>query len=129
MFDGAGGGATALLRIVPTDPLIYGGEENKKMYVMANKDLNQDEVCGGNKRQPVTEGKRHHVLVLERLFPYFSLCGFSDVLRIPTVLATPHIGFVEKDSYELYFRAAFQNIVDFAAGTPKNLLNPDALNS
>jgi D-3-phosphoglycerate dehydrogenase len=32
------------------------------------------------------------------------------------VLATPHLGYVERDSYELYFRHAFQNIVDFAAG-------------
>ena len=51
----------------------------------------------------------------------------APLLRIPTVLATPHLGYVEKDSYELYFRAAFQNIVDFAAGTPKNILNPAAL--
>jgi len=51
----------------------------------------------------------------------------TSLLSIPTLLATPHIGYVEKDSYELYFRAAFQNVVDFAAGTPKNILNPDAL--
>lgn len=51
----------------------------------------------------------------------------STLLRYANVLATPHIGYVEKDSYELYFRSAFQNIVDFANGTPKNVLNPDAL--
>ncbi len=51
----------------------------------------------------------------------------APLLRIPTVLATPHLGYVEKDSYELYFRAAFQNIVDFANGTPKHVLNPEAL--
>ncbi|HJV80335.1 D-2-hydroxyacid dehydrogenase family protein [Noviherbaspirillum sp.] len=50
----------------------------------------------------------------------------APLLRIPTVLATPHLGYVEKDSYELYFRAAFQNVVDFANGTPKNVLNPQA---
>ena len=49
----------------------------------------------------------------------------APLLRIPTVLATPHIGYVEKDSYELYFRAAFENIVNFAAGTPSNILNPE----
>jgi D-3-phosphoglycerate dehydrogenase len=49
----------------------------------------------------------------------------SPLLRIPTVLATPHLGYVEKDSYELYFRQAFQNIVDFAAGTCDKINNPD----
>ena len=38
------------------------------------------------------------------------------------VLASPHLGYVEKDSYELYFGSAFQNIVDFANGTPRNVL-------
>lgn len=52
----------------------------------------------------------------------------TSLLSIPTLLATPHIGYVEKDSYELYFRAAFQNVLDFAAGMPKNICNPDALN-
>lgn len=51
----------------------------------------------------------------------------APLLRIPTVLATPHLGYVEQDSYEIYFRAAFENIVNFAAGTPTNILNPDAL--
>lgn len=51
----------------------------------------------------------------------------SPLLRYANVLATPHIGYVEKDSYELYFRAAFQNILDFAGGMPNNVLNPDAL--
>ncbi|MFP5393031.1 MAG: D-2-hydroxyacid dehydrogenase family protein, partial [Gammaproteobacteria bacterium] len=51
----------------------------------------------------------------------------APLLRIPTVLATPHLGYVEKDGYELYFGAAFQNIVDFARGEPRNVLNPGAL--
>jgi|SRR5450830_10861 len=51
----------------------------------------------------------------------------SPLLRMDNVVATPHLGYVEKDGYELYFRAAFQNIVDFAAGAPKNVLNPEAL--
>jgi D-3-phosphoglycerate dehydrogenase len=53
----------------------------------------------------------------------------APLLRIPTVLATPHLGYVEKDSYELYFRAAFENIANFAAGKPTNILNPDALSA
>jgi D-3-phosphoglycerate dehydrogenase len=51
----------------------------------------------------------------------------APLLRMENVLATPHLGYVEKDSYELYFRIAFQNVVDFAHGAPKNVLNPAAL--
>ena len=50
----------------------------------------------------------------------------SALLKIPTVLATPHLGYVEKDSYEMYLGKAFENIVDFASGNPSNILNPDA---
>lgn len=53
----------------------------------------------------------------------------AALLRIPTVLATPHLGYVEQDSYELYFRAAFENIVNFAAGNPTHILNPGVLSA
>jgi D-3-phosphoglycerate dehydrogenase / 2-oxoglutarate reductase len=49
------------------------------------------------------------------------------LLRLENAVCTPHIGYVEQDSYELYFGAAFQNVVDFVNGTPKNIVNPDAL--
>jgi D-3-phosphoglycerate dehydrogenase len=45
------------------------------------------------------------------------------LLQMENVLATPHIGYVEKDSYELYFRAAFQNIIDFTQGSPQNAVS------
>jgi D-3-phosphoglycerate dehydrogenase len=51
----------------------------------------------------------------------------AELLRMPTVLATPHLGYVEQDSYEMYFRAAFENVVNFANGNPTNILNPQAL--
>ena len=53
------------------------------------------------------------------------LAADAALLRIPTVLATPHLGYVERDSYELYFRHAFQNVLDFAAGSCGAILNPD----
>lgn len=49
------------------------------------------------------------------------------LLRLENCICTPHIGYVEQDSYELYFGAAFENILNFAKGHPSNLLNPQAL--
>lgn len=44
------------------------------------------------------------------------------MLELPNLLATPHLGYVERDSYELYFGDAFDNLLAFAAGEPvKNL--------
>jgi len=49
------------------------------------------------------------------------------LLRLENAVCTPHIGYVEQDSYELYFRAAFENVVNFVAGRPTNIVNPEAL--
>jgi len=34
---------------------------------------------------------------------------------------------VEQDSYEMYFGAAFDNVVNFIEGKPTGLVNPEAL--
>ncbi len=49
------------------------------------------------------------------------------LLRLENAVCTPHIGYVEQDSYELYFGAAFKNVINFINKEPTNLLNPDAL--
>ena len=49
------------------------------------------------------------------------------LLRLENAICTPHIGYVEQDSYELYFGAAFDNVVAFVNGHPTNIVNPDAL--
>ena len=49
------------------------------------------------------------------------------LLRLENAVCTPHIGYVEQDSYELYFRCAFENVVSFVNGSPTNIVNPDAL--
>jgi D-3-phosphoglycerate dehydrogenase / 2-oxoglutarate reductase len=49
------------------------------------------------------------------------------LLRLENAVCTPHIGYVEQDSYELYFGAAFDNVVNFIRNTPTHIVNPDAL--
>ncbi len=49
------------------------------------------------------------------------------LLRLENCICTPHIGYVEQDSYEMYFGSAFDNVVNFIKGTPTNIVNPGAL--
>ncbi|MCZ2103600.1 MAG: D-2-hydroxyacid dehydrogenase family protein [Comamonadaceae bacterium] len=49
------------------------------------------------------------------------------LLRLENCICTPHIGYVEQDNYELYFGAAFDNVVNYIKGTPTNIVNPGAL--
>jgi len=49
------------------------------------------------------------------------------LLRLENAVCTPHIGYVEQDSYEMYFRAAFENVVNFVNKNPTNIVNPEAL--
>jgi D-3-phosphoglycerate dehydrogenase len=49
------------------------------------------------------------------------------LLRLENCICTPHIGYVEQDSYEQYFSSAFDNVVNFIKGTPTNIVNPGAL--
>jgi D-3-phosphoglycerate dehydrogenase len=49
------------------------------------------------------------------------------LLRLENCICTPHIGYVEQNSYEMYFGGAFENVVNFIKGTPTNIINPGAL--
>ena len=49
------------------------------------------------------------------------------LLRLENCVCTPHIGYVEQDSYEQSFGAAFDNVLRYLQGTPTNIVNPGAL--
>jgi D-3-phosphoglycerate dehydrogenase len=51
----------------------------------------------------------------------------EPLLTLPNVIASPHIGFVERTSYETLFGGAFDNVIAFAAGRPRNIVNPAVL--
>jgi D-3-phosphoglycerate dehydrogenase len=54
--------------------------------------------------------------------------GASDPLvRMDNVTATPHLGYVTRESYEEYYGVVVDDILAFAAGKPSHVLNPDAL--
>ena len=55
------------------------------------------------------------------------LGGNHPLLKMNNVIATPHIGYVTHDEYEVQFTEIFDQIVSYAAGTPDNVVNPDVL--
>ena len=51
----------------------------------------------------------------------------DPLLRHPNVLATPHIGFVTREEYDLQFNDIYDQIIAYADGHPINVVNPAAL--
>jgi len=51
----------------------------------------------------------------------------DPLLTMDNVVATPHIGYVSRDEYELQFSDIFDQIVAYAAGAPSNVVNPDVI--
>ena len=51
----------------------------------------------------------------------------DPLLNMDNVVATPHIGSVSRDEYEIQFTDIFDQIVSFVAGEPINVVNPDVL--
>jgi D-3-phosphoglycerate dehydrogenase len=55
------------------------------------------------------------------------LGGDHPLLKMDNAVCTPHLGYVDRDTYEKYYGAAVDGILAFADGKPANLLNPEVL--
>lgn len=49
------------------------------------------------------------------------------LLTMPNVLATPHLGYVTREEWDIQFSDIFDQILAYAAGAPINMINPEAL--
>jgi D-3-phosphoglycerate dehydrogenase / 2-oxoglutarate reductase len=50
----------------------------------------------------------------------------DPLLSHPQVIATPHIGFVTEDEFDLQFADIYDQVTAFAAGKPIHMVNPEA---
>ena len=48
----------------------------------------------------------------------------DPLLTLDNVVATPHIGYVTRDEYQLQFSDIFEQVTAYAAGKPINVVNP-----
>lgn len=53
------------------------------------------------------------------------LGGNHPLLRLDNALCTPHTAWLERETYELYFGEAFDNLLAFVSGKPVNIVNPE----
>ena len=53
----------------------------------------------------------------------------DPLLKLENVICTPHIGYVSREEFELQFSDIFDQVVSYAAGAPKNVVNPEVLQS
>ncbi len=51
----------------------------------------------------------------------------DPLLSHPNLVATPHVGYVTEDEFELQFSDIFDQIVAYEAGAPIHVINPEAL--
>jgi len=59
------------------------------------------------------------------VFDHEPMTNAADpLLAHPNLMATPHIGFVTEDEYDLQFADIFDQINAYAAGAPINMINP-----
>jgi len=62
------------------------------------------------------------------VFEHEPVFDASDpLLALDNVVATPHLGYVERDGLESYYATVFDQVLAFVRGAPVNVLNPEAM--
>ena len=49
------------------------------------------------------------------------------LLKMTNVIATPHLGYVTRESYDSFYDVVVDNLLAYAAGKPTNIINSEAL--
>ncbi len=53
--------------------------------------------------------------------------GNNPLLKMPNVICTPHLGYVEQSTFETYYGTVIDSLLGFAGGNPVNVINPEVL--
>ena len=61
------------------------------------------------------------------VFDHEPLPADHPLRTLPNVVATPHIGYVTRDEYDLQFTDIFNQVLAYAGGKPINVVNPKVL--
>jgi len=81
-------------------------------------------VAPGVLEAEIAKGQLHAAV---DVFDHEPLSDRENVLLThPNVLATPHIGFVTEDEFDMQFSDIFDQINAYAAGAPIHMINPEA---
>jgi D-3-phosphoglycerate dehydrogenase len=115
---------TLHLRLVDANRALVTAEDLGRMKASALfVNTSRAELVAGGALEAALAAGRPGAAALD-VFEREPLPDDSSWLRRPNVLATPHLGYVEQDSYELYFQHALQNTADFFTGSRRALLQP-----
>ena len=81
-------------------------------------------VAPGALEAEIAKGQLHAAV---DVFDHEPLLDRENILLThPNVLATPHIGFVTEDEFNMQFSDIFDQIKAYAAGVPTHMINPEA---
>jgi len=84
-------------------------------------------VATGVLETEVTRGRIHAAVDVFDAEPLTDTA--HPLLTHPNVLATPHIGYVTEDEFDLQFSDIFDQINAYAAGEPIHMINPEVWNA